>query len=532
MTENDAHNSPQRPARRRQSVTAGLAMVLGSSYSNMLLGLVRGIVVMRIIGPTARGLMQTVSLFERYLSNAHLGSLHGLSKELPGALGRNDHDDVVRIEDVGSTVVLMLATLASMGMLVWALLVADVGRPTRITLAIGSGIILAGQTTTLYRMVLRAWGTYSVLALATVITSVGQFVLMLAGAILYGLSGVMWGWLAGMLLTLLYLHFAAKIGIRLRLERATVVRLIKVGLPIAAIVFADLLLRTVDGVLLLKYCGQYRWGLYSMAMQIAAYLYRIPEAGGFVLMPRIWERYSADSRLETLRDYVVRPTLAAGLIMPVLAGFLFIIIPNVVHVLIPKFSPAIYAAQVLAMSAVFLALPVAANGLLIALNEEKIVIFNKLVGALVVATGAVLVIAVQPTFTLLGTELAITMKPSLANLAKAAGSGYAVASMLTLYIVLGRYYRPRWRLWAELAVCYLPLLWVIIALKSSGVTTTSLLGPDPSMWVRMPLRMLFFSILVLPVLWYAERRTGLLRQVRKIAAATLNRHSPPNEEQH
>ncbi len=517
MTENDAHNSPQRPARRRQSVTAGLAMVLGSSYSNMLLGVVRGIVVMRIIGPTARGLMQTVSLFERYLSNAHLGSLHGLSKELPGALGRNDHDDVVRIEDVGSTAVLMLATLASMGMLVWALLVADVGRPTRITLAIGSGIILAGQTTTLYRTVLRAWGTYSVLALATVVTSVGQFVLMLAGAIFYGLSGVMWGWLAGTLLTLLYLHFATKIGIRFRLDRATVVRLIKVGLPISAIVFADLLLRTVDGVLLLRYYDQYRWGLYSMAMQIAAYLYRIPEAGGFVLMPRIWERYSADSRLETLRDYVVRPTLAAGLIMPVLAGFLFIIIPNVVHVLIPRFSPAIYAAQVLAMSAVFLALPVAANGLLIALNEEKIVIFNKLVGALVVATGTVLVLAT---------------KPSLASIAKAAGSGYAVASVLTLYIVLGRYYRPRWRLWAELAVCYLPLLWVIIALKSSGMTTTSLLGPEPSIWVRMPLRMLFFSALVLPVLWYAERRTGILRQVRKMAAATLNRHSPPNEEQH
>ena len=528
MTDNHTHCSPRIPPRRRQSVTAGLAMVLSSSYSEMLLGVVRGLVVMRIIGPTARGLMEVVSLFSRYLSHVHLGTLHGLGKELPTALGREDHDDAAHLENVGTTAVLLLTSLACLGMLFWALVAPDKEPLTRTTLALGAGIILAGQTVVLYRTILRAWGTYSVLAIATTLTSICQFVLMIGGAVLYGLLGVMWGWLGGTLLTLLYLNFAAKFQVRLVLDRAMVFRLIRVGLPIAAIVFADVLMRTVDGILLYRYYDLYRFGLYTMAWRIAAYLYRIPEAGGFVLMPRIWERYGAHSRVEVLRDYVVRPTLAAGLIMPVIAGFLFIIIPNMILILVPKFAPATYAAQVLAMSGVFLALPVAANGLLIALNQEKIVVFNKLVGALVVAAGTVLVMAVRPSLTV-GSVL-IAIKPSLASVAQAAGTGYAVASLLTLYIVLRRFYRSRWLLWAELAVCYLPLLWALIALKTSGVTTTWLLGPEPSIWVRMPLRILFFSVLVLPVLWYAERRTGLVRQVRAMVATTLTKRPRPNQE--
>jgi len=122
------------------------------------------------------------------------------------------------------------------------------------------------------------------------------------------------------------------------------------------------------------------------------------------------------------------------------------------------------------------------------------------------------------------------IKFSLANIAMVAGLGYAVASALTLYIVLGRYYRKRWRLWAELAVCYLPLLWALIALKGSGVASSWLLAPAPNVWFRMVLRTVLFLVLVLPILWYAEHRTCLLREVRKLAATTLAKRLPPNGE--
>ncbi len=520
MAEQDFDYSSRRAARgRSQSVLGGLGMILGSSYGDMLLGVVRGILVMRAIGPTARGLMRLVHLFGRYLSNSHLGSLHGLSKELPIALGRDDHEDATHIENVGTTAVILLATLASGGMLAYALLGPGMQGPTRLTLAIGAGIILGGQGIALYRVVLRAWGTYSVLAVASVVMSLTQFGLIVAGAVFFGLMGAMWGWLAAVTVSLLYFAVAGNFYIRLRLDRPMLWRLIRVGVPIAGVLFSGILLRTIDGVLVIKYFDAYHFGLYSVAMQIAAYLYRIPEAAGFVLMPRIWERYGADRRPEALWDYVIRPTLAAGLIMPILAGFVFIIMPVMINTFIPRFSPVIFAAQVLSLAAVFLALPVAADGALIAFNKEWIVIGNKLAGAALAAAGVLALLTTQ------------TIEPSLAQIAMAAAAGYAVTSVLTLYIVLGRYYHRHLQLWRELAVCYLPLLWAIIALKSSGAATDWILGTSANMWADTALRCLCFAVLVLPVLWYAEHRTDLLKEVRRRAAEGLHKRLQSGEEE-
>ena len=520
MTEQDFDYSSRREARgRSQSVLGGLGMILGSSYGDMLLGVVRGILVMRAIGPTARGLMRLVHLFERYLSNSHLGTLHGLSKELPLALGRNGHEDATHIENVGTTAVILLATLASGGMLAWALLGPGMQGPTRLTLAIGAGIILGGQAIALYRVVLRAWGIYSVLAVATMVMSLAQFGLIVAGAVFFGLMGAMWGWLAAVIVSLVYFTIAGKFYIRPRLDRPMLWRLIRVGVPIAGVLFSGILLRTIDGVLVIKYFNAYHFGLYSVAMQIAAYLYRIPEAAGFVLMPRIWERYGADRRPEALRDYVIRPTLAAGLIMPILAGFVFIIMPVMIRTIIPLFAPAIFAAQILSLAAVFLALPVAADGALIAFNKEWIVIVNKLAGAAVAAAGILALLTIQ------------TIEPSLARIAMAAAAGYGMTSILTLYIVLGRYYHRRLQLWRELAVCYLPLLWAIIALKISGTAADWILGTSANMWADIALRCLCFAVLVLPVLWYAEHRTDLLKEVRRRAAEAFRKRLQSGEEE-
>ncbi len=520
MAGQDFDYSARQEARgRSQSVLGGLGMVLGSSYCDMLLGVVRGILVMRAIGPTARGLMRLVHLFGRYLTHSHLGSLHGLSKELPLALGRDDHDDATHIENVGTTAVVLLSVLASGGMLGYALLASGMQGLTRLTLAIGAGIILGGQAIALYRVVLRAWGTYSVLAVAAVVMSLAQFGLIVAGAVLFGLLGAMWGWLAAVTVSLLYFAVAGNFYIRPHLDGPMLWRLIRVGVPIAGVLFSGILLRTIDGVLVIKYFDAYRFGLYSVAMQIAAYLYRIPEAAGFVLMPRIWERYGADRRPEALRDYVIRPTLAAGLIMPILAGFVFIILPVMINTLIPRFSPAIFAAQILSLAAVFLALPVAADGALIAFNKEWIVIVNKLAGAAVAAAGILALLTIP------------TIEPSLARIAMVAGIGYGVTSILTLYVVLGRYYRMRLQLWRELAVCHLSLLWTIIALKGSGAATDWMLGTSANMWADMALRCLCFAVLVLPVLWYAEHRTDLLKEVRRRAAMALRKRLVSDEDE-
>jgi hypothetical protein len=141
-----------------QGTLTGLLMTLGSSYVALLLGILQGVLVMRAIGPTGQGLRRLVDLFNKWLSNTHLGALHGLSKQLPMALGRGQEERAQELEDVGAWTVLALGLAGSLAMLAYALFWPGYQLLTREILAVGAAIIWTGQAYSVYSVVLRAWG--------------------------------------------------------------------------------------------------------------------------------------------------------------------------------------------------------------------------------------------------------------------------------------------------------------------------------------------------------------------------------------
>ncbi len=516
----DQADNLKKRTRRRQSGLHGLVMMLASSYADLLLGIVRGVLVMRMIGPTGRGLMRSVDQFNKWFSNAHLGALHGVSKQLPITLGRRDERQAQEIEEVGTSVILGTGLLAALAMLACGLFWPGIEPLTRQVLAVGAGIVWAGYAFALYRIVLRAWGTYSVIAIASVVTTLSQLVLIVAGAYWYGVLGAVLGLLGANLIQLFYLHLAANFRVRLRWNWSTVWYLIHRGWPLWITIFSDIALRNIDSVVVIRYLDLYYFGLYSLATQMAGYLYRVPEAAGFVLMPRIWEKYGAEDDAQTLRRQVLVPTLAAATVMPVLAGVAFILIPFLIRLVVPKFYPGAYAAQVLAMGGTFLALPIAANGLLVAMNREIVVTVNKLIGAALVAAGAL---------------VAMHLGASLRWVAMSAGLGYAVASFLSLSMVLAHYYPNRQRLAGELALCYIPFLWAILALFGARAGAEMLLGAAAEGWAGALVRVTFFLVACSPVLWYGNYRTGMLARLKaliktKLAAERAEPEAPRGEE--
>ncbi len=83
--------------------SAAVFAIAASSYIALFIGLARGILVMRLVGVVGRGLMQSIYVINRYTSNAHLGVLHGLSKELPLRIGAKDKEQAEVVEAVGMT---------------------------------------------------------------------------------------------------------------------------------------------------------------------------------------------------------------------------------------------------------------------------------------------------------------------------------------------------------------------------------------------------------------------------------------------
>lgn len=497
-----------RQTERRVSALSSTVMMLGGSMCEALFGMVRGILVMNLLGPTGRGIVRLAAIGQKYLTNSHLGILHGLSKELPQALGRGDMDAADEIEAVGSTYVILTAILGGLGMVVFGLVI-DRGLTTRLAFMAGGAILVVAQCYALYRCVLRSWGRFPALATGSVINTTTEFALILLGAAMFGVTGSMLGWLVADIVSVLYFRLACRFVIPLRFDPQLAWRLLVTGFPIAVMIFSDTLLRTVDGLVVADAYSAHRFGLYTVAMQMATYLYNIPEAGGFVIMPRILEAHAAAGDTLRVRRQVVLPTFAAATVMPVAAGCAFVLLPALVRLLIPRYTDAIFAAQVLSLASVLLALPMAANSMLVAQNREYQAVVNKLVGAALIWGLS---------------AWAVANGRSLRVVAMMAAAGYGVSGLLALWQVFSRFYASRWQLVAQVALCYAPLAWCVAAVRLSGIWVEPALGdPLGAHWLTALTRMAVFLVLAAPVLWYGNARTGLLNEMARVAVKLRKR---------
>jgi len=505
--------------RRKPQTLASTAVLIigGSSYFSMLVGVLRSVLVMRLVGPAPQGVRRIVDLILKYATNSHLGILHGTNKELPIYLGQNNAERVQEVEDVGVTWVVGLTLIASVAMLIAGLMNPTGQRVTSIAIMIGAGLLLVGQTATLYRTIARAWGHFRALGLVAGVETITTFVFTIAGAYgfyrlghedqhrEYAVLGAMLGGLLANCVSLILLGALSPIRVRIRFDVQLGWELAKAGLPIAAMIFADTCLRTVDGAIITAWYGSYWFGLYSMAMQMAGYLYAIPEAAGFVIWPKILQAFgAANGDQQALRRQVVLPTMVAGIFMPAIAGMAYVLLPPVVNAVLPKFMPAMGATQILALASVFLALPMAANSLLIALNKGHHVVLYKLVRAAVVAVGCLLLVR--------------RGAHDLTAFAVVASFGYAVAAVLSVGIVLPQYERSLLRRVELLFGTFSPFVWGCCALLLSRVVGSIFMAPDGASFVWAGVRLGLFLVLMVPVLLFGNSQTKLgheLRQMRE-----------------
>ena len=307
----------RRPSRLLKT-GAAIAIIGGSSYLAMLVGIVRSILIMRLIGPLGRGVQREAGLYMGYAANADIAFRHGLSKDLPLAIGAEDDQRAGEIEEAAFVAVTVTTAIAALGMLVYALWLCTGSWELRVAFAISAGILLIQELTQLYWCVLRSWSNFAPLAVGELVRTAAQLLLMVAGAALLGVTGVMLGMLAAGLVLLVYLHRVSHILVQVRMDWPRIWRLLLVGLPIAVISFSDYLLRTVDGAIVVGHYGSERFGYYTLAMQMATYLFAIPRAAGFVIWPKVLEAYGASEDSVARHRKVLLPTIASAAIMPAL----------------------------------------------------------------------------------------------------------------------------------------------------------------------------------------------------------------------
>ena len=491
------------------STSAAVALVAGATYLSLGAGLLRGILYTRALSPTSRGVIQIVFLFEQYLCYSHLGIANGLVKHIPALLGRREEKQVEHLEQAGTTAMFLLTVVAAGVMWGVAIPGFGFGAMTRVALAAGGVHLIVSQLAGAYRIILRSHHQFSLIARSTLIEAVVLFVLIVAGAQLLDAPGAVIGWTLGMAVSCLYLLSSRAFPSRVVLDRRASVQLARIGLPMLGVSLADVFLRTADNIVVGWMLGTQALGYYSLAWQLAGYLYNVPGAAALVIMPKILRSYS-EGGSQALRRSIIDMTSAFAILMPPLCGIAAIAGPILVRLILPRYVPAIGALQVFMISIVFLATPQALRTVLIAKNREiELIIWQTLGGLLIGGSVALL----------------IRQGAGLTQLALAGAVGLFLASLAITWrglqaLELGSREILRYLLGlgAPLAYCA-GLLWL---LKTVLPRWLGLFSPLQSDIAALPI----FIVLAAPLLWVAERQTRIISKLRARGGAP-----PPSSEE-
>lgn len=409
-------------ARRAPSLLRDASRYTGATYLAQIGSFAVGLVTKGLLGPANVGIWSLLNILLGYLAAAQIGVGDAIGKEIPYL---REKGDIARARRL---VAAMLGFVLSISPLVGAVVAVAALALRGLEPAYRVGLVLIGVSFPVWMLqnmetvVLRAGKRFEVLS--------GQLVLQLAITALVGIPLIwrfsIYGQYAAFIVALLgvlaYLHRAARreaaAQVRPALDWDATRHLLRLGLPLQISSLVLVVQTTADSLLAARLLGLTALGYYSLAVTVKAYVYQTPNAFSVVMFPRFQEKFAAArDNAAALRDYVEKPMAGfAFMVLPVLIGASWQIVPFLVRHFLPAFLPAVPVVKILLVGTFFASLWHMPLQFLIAVN--------KLWHGVVIAT-------LNATLVILGVLVATARHAGVESVAMGTSIAYALALLGT-----------------------------------------------------------------------------------------------------
>lgn len=327
-------------------------LYMGSSVAMSLAQMVAGIVVVRYVVPFELGLWNSINLALTYSWFVLAGAQNGLSRELPFFLGAKDDEHAERLTGTAlyctacATLLFLVSGLACLGVL--AVTHAD----PRLLLAVGGTTLLIAfnfyknYLTVTFRSKNSFWDLSRVQFAQTALM---LFTLPLIAVFQY--QGMVYRTVLVTGLALGLMHYVRPMRVAPVWDKASVVSLLKTGIPIFLLDYLRLSAMTFDRVALLYFGGVLDVGYYALALSVCTAFEVIPLSVGNYVYPRMTYRYGQSNDPRSVWDLARKATVVTLAAMVPLAVVGWFLLPPVVQILFPKYAEGTFAAQLMLLTA-------------------------------------------------------------------------------------------------------------------------------------------------------------------------------------
>ena len=337
-----------------------LALYSGGSILKAFVQMLGSLVIAKFVAPEDLGLWTTINLALIYSGFLQAGLINGINLELPYALGKSEKETADSISGTAQIFVIGYAIVILTISILFVLFYTEPNLKIKYgVLGIGVIIIL-----TLYHSYLsstfRSYNLFHKLSYLQIFDALFSIITILF-VVYFSYFGIILKLLFSSLFAVSLLHYYRPMKTRLKWNSAVFKTLVKSGLPIFALAYAESICLTADRLWILKYSDMNDLGIYSFAFYAFVSFSMLTASIATYVYPKMTYNYGKYNDKVKLWVIAKKLTIMMSLLLIPLAAIAYFIIPVMVLDYFPKYASGVSTMQILVISGAIKGISVGSN---------------------------------------------------------------------------------------------------------------------------------------------------------------------------
>lgn len=345
-------------------ILKSISALAGSNLLGSILAAIGGVLVARYVDPTENGEFRVFGIPLMYLSFLHLGTLDGISRQIPFFSAKGDIAYVEKIAAASGAWNAFIASVVAAGFVVLEIFAlwsgdtkAGMGWLTQSIVCFA--IFYGGYISATYRTLHGFVGLARIQLIQTVIGFI-----FVAAVISWGFYGLCLRAAVPGLLGIFLFHKSRPLKVKLEFDRGALWDVMKVGLPLClwSSIYNPLWI-AAESTLIHEFGGATALGYFAVAIIVKESVCIIPQAFNQVFMPRIVESFSKAGSISTGIRQTILSTALLVPSMAAVAGIASVALSFAVPKIIPMYTNGLPIMQALLLHGVLQAASLPLNSL-------------------------------------------------------------------------------------------------------------------------------------------------------------------------
>ncbi len=421
--------------------------------------------------------------------------------KIPFFLGKGDAKKAEETKDLAFSFILLASLLTSIGLITFGLVFI---RTLPIEWVAGffaiSVFMIINRIYLFYVLLLRANGNFSVLSKGVLFDAVMNLVLVVTIVKNFSLYGVFIVVCILAVLNTFFLYFLSRYTLRFRFQLKGILELIKYGVPLLLFGVLNIILKTVDRIMIAKMMGLTHVGYYSIGIMGKNYAAGISSHLSVVSIPKILGEYGKRENIDDIKKFVIVPTKTIAYLMAPCLALIYFAAPVLVKLLLPQYVPGILSLQILLISVFFSSCVSQTMQFLIAINKrDKLVIFS--------VFAIILNVLLNYVFIKKGYGIhGVAWGTSLTSF---------FVFLIIQYYAMAQFAEHR-KIISFFIIVLIPFAYILcfVLLAESVIRMEN-------MYLETMLKIIILSIITLPLFIYIDKDTGILKSIFKVIRSKI-----------